>query len=53
MDINTLRTIMTLVFFLVFVLIVLWAYARRNKSGFDEMARLPLAADESGRAGDE
>jgi cytochrome c oxidase cbb3-type subunit 4 len=53
MDINMLRAVMTLVFFLVFVLIVLWAYARRNKAGFDEMASLPLSADEPGRAGDE
>jgi cytochrome c oxidase cbb3-type subunit 4 len=47
-DINTLRIAVTVVSFVTFVAIVLWAYSSRARSGFDEAARLPFTEDESG-----
>lgn len=46
MDINDLRTIMTVVAFLTFVGIVAWAYSGRRKHAFDEAARMALEDDE-------
>jgi len=43
MDINTMRTIVTVLAFVSFIGIVWWAYHRRSKHGFDEAARLPFA----------
>ncbi len=48
MDINTLRSIVTLVAFAVFVAIVLWAYSDRSKAAFDDAARLPFEEEEDG-----
>ena len=45
MDINLLRSIVTVVAFLVFIGIVFWAWSRRNKERFDEAARLPFEQD--------
>ena len=45
MDINTLRIAATLVSFATFLGIAAWAYARRNRSGFDEAARIPFEQD--------
>lgn len=42
MDINDMRSVMTLVSFLTFVGIVAWAWSKRNKSNFDEAAQLPF-----------
>ncbi len=42
MDINLLRSIVTVVTFLVFIGIVLWAWSTRNRARFDEAARLPF-----------
>ena len=42
MDINTLRSIVTVVAFAVFIAIVLWAYSDRSKAAFDQAARLPF-----------
>lgn len=42
MDINLLRSIVTVVTFLVFIGIVLWAWSVRNRARFDEAARLPF-----------
>ncbi|CDS53250.1 Cytochrome c oxidase subunit CcoQ [Polaromonas sp. CG9_12] len=47
MDINTLRSIVTVATFLVFIGIVAWAWSSRNAKGFDEAAQLPFAQDES------
>lgn len=41
-DINTLRVAVTVVSFVVFVGILLWAASPRNRKGFDEAARIPL-----------
>jgi len=46
MDINVLRSIVTVVFFVLFVGIVLWAYSDRSKAGFDQAARLPFDEDD-------
>ena len=42
MDINDMRSAVTVVSFLVFVGIVAWAWSKRNKSNFDEAAQLPF-----------
>lgn len=42
MDINFLRSVVTVVSLLTFVGIVVWAWSRRNKAGFDEAAMLPF-----------
>lgn len=45
MDINLLRSIVTVVAFVVFIGIVIWAWSGRNRARFDEAARLPFAQD--------
>ena len=45
MDINTLRSGITAVSFVVFIGIVWWAWSARNKSRFDQAALLPFADD--------
>ena len=42
MDINLLRSIVTVVAFVVFIGIVVWAWSRRNQADFDEAAQLPF-----------
>ena len=42
MDINDLRSIVTVVSMLTFLGIVAWAWSRRNRERFDEAARLPF-----------
>ena len=46
MDINDLRSIMTVLSLAVFLGIVWWAYGRGSKAGFEEAANLPFAEDE-------
>lgn len=46
MDINTLRSIVTVVAFVVFIAIVLWAYSDRSKAAFERAARLPFEEDD-------
>ena len=43
MDINDLRSIMTVVSFAVFLGIVWWAYGKGSKHRFDDAANLPFA----------
>ncbi|MBT9495498.1 MAG: CcoQ/FixQ family Cbb3-type cytochrome c oxidase assembly chaperone [Paucibacter sp.] len=50
MDINILRAAVTVFSLLVFLCIVAWAYAGRNKSSFDSQAMLPLEDEVNGRA---
>ena len=45
MDINLLRSIVTVVAFVVFIGIVIWAWSRKNQSRFEEAARLPFEQD--------
>ena len=42
MDINTLRAIVTVITFVLFLGIVGWAMSRRNQAQFDEAAQLPF-----------
>jgi cytochrome c oxidase cbb3-type subunit IV len=42
MDINDMRSVVTLVSFLTFIGIVVWAWSKRNKADFDEAAQLPF-----------
>lgn len=49
MDINDLRSIVTVVSFITFLGIVFWAWSGRRKAAFDEAARLPLEDDEFAR----
>jgi cytochrome c oxidase cbb3-type subunit IV len=46
MDINTLRSIATLICFALFIGIVWWAYRGKNTERFNEAAMLPFALDE-------
>lgn len=46
MDINDLRSIVTVVSFITFLGIVAWAFSGRRNKAFDEAARLPLEDDE-------
>ena len=46
MDINTLRSIVTVLTFACFVGIVLWAWSRRNQDRFEEAANLPFRQDD-------
>jgi cytochrome c oxidase cbb3-type subunit IV len=45
MDINTLRSITTLVSLVVFLGIVWWAWSKRRASDFEEAANLPFEQD--------
>jgi cytochrome c oxidase cbb3-type subunit 4 len=44
-DLNTLRSVVTVISLLAFVGIVAWAWSRRNRERFDEAARLPFQDD--------
>lgn len=46
MDINTMRAIVTVLAFVAFIGIVVWAWSRRNQAGFDEAAQLPFRQDD-------
>ncbi|SCK56999.1 cytochrome c oxidase cbb3-type subunit 4 [Variovorax sp. HW608] len=45
MDITTLRIIATLVSFVTFIGILVWAYSRRRAQAFEAAARLPFEQD--------
>jgi len=45
MDINDLRSIITVLAFFAFMGIVWWAYSDRRKQTYEEAARLPLDDD--------
>ncbi|GBG00943.1 hypothetical protein AZSI13_02700 [Azospira sp. I13] len=47
MDINDLRSIVTVLAFFSFVGIVWWAYGKGARKGFDEAANLPFADDDA------
>jgi len=47
MDIGTVRGIITLLLMLAFVGVVFWAYSKRRKADFDEMAQLPFRENPS------
>jgi cytochrome c oxidase cbb3-type subunit 4 len=45
MDVNTLRSIVTVLGFITFIGIVMWAWSRRNAAEFEQAARLPFEQD--------
>jgi cytochrome c oxidase cbb3-type subunit 4 len=45
MDINTLRSLTTVVSFVVFIGIVWWAWSRNRSADFDQAAHLPFEQD--------
>jgi len=45
MDINTLRSAVTVAALIAFLAICVWAWSRRNQADFDEAARLPFGQD--------
>ena len=51
MDINDLRTLVTVLAFAAFVGIVWWAYSSAARRGFEEAARLPFDEDGTERRG--
>lgn len=52
MDINDLRSVITVLAFASFAGIVAWAWSGRRKAEFEEAARLPFTEDEADGAGD-
>ena len=47
MDINDVRSLVTVLGLICFVGICIWAYSKRAKRGFDEAAQLPFTEDEA------
>lgn len=45
MDINDLRSAVTVTGLLLFLALVVWAYGSRRRSAFDAAARLPFEGD--------
>jgi cytochrome c oxidase cbb3-type subunit 4 len=48
MDVDALRIAVTLLSFVAFIGIWVWAWSRKNKSRFDEAANLPFVDQEQG-----
>lgn len=46
MELNDVRIVVTVLGFLCFVGICIWAYSKHAKKGFDEAARLPFTDDD-------
>nr|AAW66134.1 CcoQ [Rubrivivax gelatinosus] len=53
MDINTLRTIVTVASFALFIAIVVWTWSRRRRGHFDEAAMLPFIEKDGAEASGE
>ena len=53
MEIGTLRGLGTILVFVAFIGVVLWAYSSKRKQSFDEAANLPFADDETDAKRDE
>ena len=45
MDLNDMRSIMTVGAFITFICIVLWAWSGRRRAAFEEAANLPFTED--------
>ena len=50
MELNDLRSVVTLVSFLVFVGIIVWAWQGRRRDSFDAAAQLPFLDDGAARS---
>jgi cytochrome c oxidase cbb3-type subunit IV len=53
MDINVIRSIVTVLSFAAFLGIVWWAWSAKRKAAFDEAANLPFVDDHGEDNGDE
>ncbi|MDP1527369.1 MAG: cbb3-type cytochrome c oxidase subunit 3 [Rhodocyclaceae bacterium] len=51
MDINDLRAIATVMLFVAFIAIVVWAYSGKRKQAFDEAALLAVGEDDEVKRG--
>lgn len=49
MDLNDMRAVLTVLGFVGFIAIVVWAYSRGAKKGFREAADLPFADQDNAR----
>ncbi|MFT6624965.1 MAG: cytochrome c oxidase cbb3-type subunit 4 [Cycloclasticus sp.] len=45
-DINTIRSIFTLLLFILFIAICIWAYSKNRKKEFEDAANIPFQNDE-------
>ncbi|OYV01126.1 MAG: CcoQ/FixQ family Cbb3-type cytochrome c oxidase assembly chaperone [Burkholderiales bacterium PBB5] len=45
MDLNLLRSVATLMMFVLFIGIVVWAWGRQRQASFDDAAQLPFVDD--------
>lgn len=45
MNAGALSSVLTVIFFVLFVLIIWWAYSRNNKQKFEDAANLPFRED--------
>jgi cytochrome c oxidase cbb3-type subunit 4 len=48
MDIDELRIAVTVLSFVAFIGVMVWAWSKRNKAAFDEAANLPFLEDHRG-----
>ena len=46
MDVNTLRSAVTVVTFILFIGIVVWSLSKRHTAEFEEAAQLPFGQDD-------
>lgn len=51
MDINTLRSLVTVASLVCFIGIVWWAWSGRNREAFEQAAQLPFESDEKNNKG--
>ena len=49
MDLNDARVLLTIVGFIAFIAIVVWAYSKSAKKGFKEASELPFADDQEAK----
>ncbi|MEY4754961.1 MAG: hypothetical protein RJA44_2636 [Pseudomonadota bacterium] len=47
LDVNTLRSLTTVVSFAVFLAILAWTFSRKNRQGFDDAAALPFLDEQA------
>jgi len=45
-DLNTIRSIFTLLLFILFISICIWAYSKNRKKEFEDAANIPFQNDE-------
>lgn len=50
LDVNTMRSLTTVVSFAAFLAIIAWAFSRKNRQSFDDAAALPFADESAARS---